>query len=79
MHSFFPKPTQAEANVKMPSRLTNATRGLHPMRFPKDEQIPVTEQELHAQGVKYCFHKILAQNQCLAKAKVRICSKIWFR
>ena len=41
------------------------------MVFPKDERIPVTEKELHAQGVNFCLHKILAKNQCMAKARVR--------
>lgn len=46
-------------------------KGPHPMRFPQDDEIPTTEEALRAQGVKFCFHKILAQNQCLARAKVR--------
>ena len=48
-------------------------KGLHPMKFPKDgDVIPVTEKELRAQGVKFCLHKIMAQNQCLVKAKVSV-------
>ena len=48
-------------------------KGLHPMKFPRDDYvIPVTEKELRAQGVNFCLHKIMAQNQCLAKAKVNV-------
>ena len=47
-----------------------STKGLNPMRFPRNDRIPVTEKELQAQGIKFCFHKILAQNRCLAIARV---------
>jgi hypothetical protein len=59
--------TEAEASR---DRTMESRKGLHPMRFPQDDEIPTTEDALHAQGVKFCFHKILEQNRCLAKAKV---------
>lgn len=56
------------SNYPLP-RVTTTSRALNPVRFPKNERIPVTEKELHAMGVRFCVHKILGQNRCTAKAK----------